>query len=604
MDRSTTQPTDVVDLILASARRHPDRPAVTDGAETWSYARLLERARRVEGLLRERGAAAGDVVVVQGRRRPHLVAALLGVLLTDAAYLAVAEQPPPARLARVIRQTAPRVVLAEDRDVFADATRPDLPEDSARHADTPLVVVDHREAAAHPPAPDRSRADAAPDGPAYVIHTSGSTGRPKGVLVGRAALGWHARTVRDLFELQPRDRVLQAAAIDFDVAAEEIWPTLCAGACVDLLPDGLGRTGFERFTALVTERRLTVVNLPASYFSGWAAHLSRTGAGTGTLRLVVTGSEEVPVAAAQLWCAEPGRPRLLNAYGVSEATITSVACTVRPQLVEGARVPIGTALPGVTTAVVGDDGLPVPPGAPGELLLGGAGIALGYLDADGDTRFVRDGAERWYRTGDRVCEQGGLLYFLGRSDDRLKVNGVRIDPGEIAAPLAAAASVTDVRVLRAGDRLVGCLTTNGPVDTGRLLRDLRTVLPATMIPGELLVLPTFPLTPGGKVDMPALRDLAAARPADAVAPGPDDLVPLLRRVWREVLGATEIDGNSDFFALGGDSLLAARLAATLHREAGVVLRLRTVFAHPRFDDHVEQVQLLLARAGRTPIGVP
>ncbi|MFF4486772.1 phosphopantetheine-binding protein [Streptomyces sp. NPDC001544] len=181
---------------------------------------------------------------------------------------------------------------------------------------------------------------------------------------------------------------------------------------------------------------------------------------------------------------------------------------------------------------------------------------------------------------------------------------MRIGPGEIGAHLAAAPSVTDVRVLRAGDRLVGCLTANGPVDTGRLLCDLRMGLPATMTPDELLVLPEFPLTAGGKVDMQALRELAAARPADAAAPDPDDLVPLLRRVWQEVLGATEIDGNSDFFALGGDSLPAARLAATLHRETAVRCRLRTIFAHPRFDDHVEQVQLLLAPGGRTPIGVP
>ncbi|MFF6877068.1 non-ribosomal peptide synthetase [Streptomyces sp. NPDC012474] len=603
MDRSTPRPLDVVDAILAAARRHPDRPAVTDGVETWSYTRLLERARRVEGLLRLRGAAAGDVVVVQGRRRPHLVAALLGVLLSDAAYLAMTEQPPPARLARVLRQTAPRVILADDRDMFTDALRAELPQNPGGRGDTTPVVADHRETAAHPPAPDPYRKATAPDRPAYVIHTSGSTGIPKAVLIGRASLGWHARAIRDLFELQPQDRVLQAASIDFDVAAEEIWPTLCAGACVELLPDGLGRTGFDRLTALVGERRLTVVNLPASYFSGWAAHLSRTGAAPGTLRLVVAGSEEMPVAAARRWCAEPDRPRLLNAYGASEATITSVACTLLPYLVEGARVPIGTALPGVTTAVVGDDGLPVPPGTPGELLLGGAGIALGYLDADDGSRFVRNGAERWYRTGDRVREQNGLLYFLGRSDDRLKVNGVRIDPGEIAAHLAETPAVTDVRVLLVGDRLIGFLTTDGPVDTGRLLDDLRRVLPATMIPGELLVLPEFPLTPGGKVDLPALEP-AAVRLAEAAAPGPGDLVPLLRRLWQEVLGAPEIDGDSDFFALGGDSLLAARLAAALHREAGVRCRLRTIFAHPRFDDHVAQVRLLLAPAGRTPIGVP
>lgn len=486
-DADEYEAVDVAYAVLAAAHRHPERPALAAGNDSWTYAELALHARRVEQCLRERGVRAGDVVAVQGRRSPRVVAALLGILLADAAYLALGENVPAARLRHMLAEAGPHAVLAEesaDQELFR------------RGGPRGPAVVTHDETRGHEPAPERSHErHTTPaerqDLPAYLVYTSGTTGVPKGVVIARGSLAAHRRAVHELFELAPEDRVLQASSLAFDVAAEEIWPTLAAGALVDILPTGLGDVSYDRLARIVHGRGITVCNLPSSYFSGWAAHLDESGTALPTLRLVVTGSEELPVEAARGWCSA-GRPRLVHAYGVSEATITSVACEVTPDLTAGERVSIGAPLPGVRTAVVDERDIPVLAGTEGQLLIGGPGVALGYLGTDPlpEGRFLQGtvpgaGQGPWYRTGDWVREERGLLHFLGRVDDQLKVNGVRVEPGEIAAVLAAQPAVTDAKVFQIGESLVGCVCTPHPVDrayqestTGRL----RAVLPRPWSP--------------------------------------------------------------------------------------------------------------------------
>lgn len=579
-----TEPIDLADAITARVRSHPDRPALVTRSEIWTYAQLDEYARRVEHLLRSDGIGVGDVVAVQGRKSPQVVATLLGVLLADAAYLALGEQPPTVRHHRMLDEASVRTVFAEDPEPFR----------GGEHKVTTYEEVRHQE-----PVRERQAVLAAHgDPPGYIVYTSGTTGVPKGVVIARHSLTRHAETVRVLLGLSPEDRVLQAATLAFDVAAEEIWPTLASGASIDILPGGLGEVSFERLTQIIDEQGITVCNLPASYFSGWAAHLDETRTTLPGLRLVVTGSEALPVETARNWCATAGRPRLIYAYGVSEATITSVACELRPELITGERVPIGSPLSGVRTVVVDEQDAPVPPGAEGQLLIAGAGVALGYCGADPlpRERFHLgpvDGAGEgpWYRTGDRVREERGLLYFLGRFDDQIKAGGVRIDPGEIAAALTAHHLVTDAKVFKVGERLVGCVCAPHPTDRESMIDRLRTVLPQAMIPAEILSWERFPVTAGGKIDMRALRTAAAAQLEGRLASLDAATVrPVLRRLWQEVLGAPEVGADSDFFTLGGDSLSAARLSSALLQEIGVAVSLRTVFSHPRFDDYLQQVE--------------
>ncbi|MFG1989878.1 non-ribosomal peptide synthetase [Actinoplanes sp. NPDC048988] len=577
---------DVVDEIVRRAREHPGRPAVGDGAEQWSYGRLVRYAEQVASHLRARRAGPGDIVVVHGDSDPRTVAVLLGVWLTGAAYLATGAGVPADRLAHMVRDSGARVAVTPDPAAF-------------RSLDVQVITFGAWERdAPGDPAPGPSGFPRA--SPGYVVYTSGTTGVPRGATISRGALLWHAGAVGARYELTAHDRVLQAASPAFDVAAEEIWPTLYAGARVEILRGGLGAAGYAELTRIVRDREITVVNLPAGYFSGWSAGLARAGGVPPALRLVVTGSEELPMAAARQWCAAAENPRLVNAYGVSEATITSLTFDVRADALGGDRVAIGAPLPGVRAVIIDDDGTPVPEGAEGDLILGGPGVMLGYRGADPrPARRFRQapvagaGDGPWYLTGDRARVEDGLIYFLGRSDDQLKVNGVRVDPGEIAAVLTAHPAVGDARVMTVDGRLVAGLRATRPIgDQEPLLGHLRQALPEAMVPQHLVVLDDFPRTPGGKTDVPALRAAIVARIAGDRTARPADVSAVLQRLWREALSVPDIDGGSDFFALGGDSLRAARISRALHREAGLSCPMKTIFAHPRFDDYVRQVRLL------------
>lgn len=579
---------DVADAILRRAQDDPDRPAVADGHETWTYREVSRHARAIGAGLRDTGVRTGDIVVVQGHSSPRTIATLLGVLLAEATYLVVDGELPAGRLAHVFGEASPQVVIADDPGMFSS---------------TGARIVTHDEAGQwHPAGTDNVFATVPRHLPGYVVYTSGTTGLPKGVVISRGSLAWHSSAVRSLFGLSASDRVLQAASFAFDVAAEEIWPTLCAGACVDILHGGLRAMSYAELTRTVRDRGITVVNLPASYFSGWAEYLHQTGQLLPSLRLAVTGSEELPADTARNWCSTGTRPRLINAYGVSEATITSVAFEVRPEAIVDDRVPIGTPLPGVRAVIVDDQGEPVAPGSDGQLLLSGPGIAIGCLGTDPAPaeRFpptATGDAEHGYLTGDRVREENGLLYFLGRTDDQIKVNGVRIDPGEIAAVLAGGSGITDARVMKIGDRIVACVRAHDDIDPESVLLQSGAVLPSVMVPDELVVLAEFPLTAGGKVDMGSLRATVEARlAAGSTAEAQEDLSEILRRLWRETLGTSDIEAHTDFFALGGDSLGAARLSGALRRETGLGCHTRSVFAHPRFDDYLHYLRLL--RAGR------
>ncbi|MDC0773369.1 non-ribosomal peptide synthetase [Streptomyces sp. HD] len=590
-NREVAEPMDPVASILERMDQTPDAPALTGESGTWTYAELGKYARRVERCLRASGGGAQDAVVVQGSRSPQTVATLLGVLLTDATYVAIGDDLPDSRLRHVLEQTSPRLVLTEEPERFHGAE---------------AKVLTPQDWAQGEPA-DEGRPDRAMRGdtPAYIVFTSGTTGTPKGVVIARRSLAQHSEAVRHVFGLRGDDRVLQASSLAFDVSAEEIWPTLATGACVTLLPGRLGEVSFDQLTRLVVEQGITVCNLPASYFSGWAAHLDAHGTELPALRLVVTGSEELPVDVARNWCSTPGRPRLIHAYGVSEATITSVTCELTPELTTGERAPLGAPLSGVRTVVVDERGERVRPGADGELLIGGPGVAIGYC---GDTprpqhRFVEGpiadaGEGPWYRTGDRVREEHGLLYYLGRLDDQVKINGVRVEPGEIAAVLVGHQQLTDAKVLKIGENLVGCVCAAEPIDQDTLLGELRAVLPPVMVPVAIVRWDAFPLTDGGKVDVPALRATAAERLSGSLATpvGSAEVRHVVRRLWQNLLGASDVGPHADFFALGGDSLAATRLSSAVLRETGLAVGVKSVFSHPRFDDYLAHVQSMSTRS--------
>ena len=412
------------------------------------------------------------------------------------------------------------------------------------------------------------------------------------------------------YRLGPGDVVAQFASLSFDTHAEEIYPALVAGAALLLLPDGPASLP----DVLRTEagRAVTVLDLPTAYWHRLTEMLDDVAWPPG-LRLVILGGEQVHATAVARWRARFGdRVRLVNTYGPTEATIIATACDLGAADADlantGGRPGIGRPISQTTAYVLDPNGQPAPPGAPGELCLGGAGLARGYLGDPARTadRFVPDPSgppgSRLYRTGDRVRWRADrTLEFLGRLDNQVKVRGFRVEPGEVETALTAHPAVGQAAVVAYGERLVAYLTSphltstgDAPATAEELRRHLAQRLPAHLIPSAFVTLDALPLTVNGKVDTVALPAPPAERPSVFAAPQTDAEL-LVAATWAEVLPATAgpIGAGDDFFALGGHSLLAARVAARLRAALELEVPIRALFDHPVLADLATAVEDLL-----------
>ncbi|WP_051751313.1 non-ribosomal peptide synthetase [Streptosporangium amethystogenes] len=573
--RPTAAP--VPDLFAATVRDTPGAVAIGCGGATLGYAGLDARADELAALLRGHGVAGGDVVGVCLDRSPDAVAALLAVWRAGAAYLPLDPDHPAERLAFMLDDSATRLVLT------SAALRDRLP------AGTPVVHLDDR-----PPAPETGRpADpAAPDGgAAYVIYTSGSTGTPKGVVVSHRNLAARVGWMREAYGLGPGDRMVQFASLSFDTHAEEIYPALAAGARLELLPEG-GVTLPDHLD------QVTVLDLPTAYWHALVDDIDEIP-WPPTLRLVILGGEQVHEAAVARWRRRFGdRVRLVNTYGPTEATIIATAAEL-----DGSpgRPPIGVPIADTSILLLDGSGEAVPPGAPGELCVGGAGVAVGYLGRQDLTaeRFptLGDpgvpgvlGGGRIYRTGDLArWRADGQLEFLGRLDDQVKVRGFRIELGEIEARLLTHPGVGQAAVAVYGEALVGHVV--GTATGDELAGYLAETLPAYMVPALWVNLAALPLTGNGKLDRAALP-APETGPRTRTAPR-GDAEELVAEIFGEVLGIEEVGAFDDFFALGGHSLLATRAVARLRAAVEVDVPIRTLFARSTVADLAAAVEELL-----------
>ncbi|MFB9474180.1 amino acid adenylation domain-containing protein [Nonomuraea salmonea] len=555
-------------LIRRAVAAHPDATALLWGGETMSYAQLDTKVARLAAALRRRGVAGGCVVGVCLERSAEAVVALLAVWRAGGAYLPLDPAYPDERLAFLIEDSAARLVVTD----AGLASR--LPGET-------VVLVAEDEAGPGDPRWYGDWDPVEPDDPAYVIYTSGSTGRPKGVLVEHGSLAGRVRWMRESYGIGPDDRVAQFASLSFDAHAEELYPALTAGAGVLLLPDGAA--SLPDVLRTPAGRQVTVLDLPTAY---WHRLTEALGDVTWPepLRLVILGGEQVHGAAVARWRERFGdRVRLVNTYGPTEATVIATAADLGAADTVG-RPPIGRPIGGTTAHVLGPYGEPVPPGFPGELCLGGAGLARGYLGRPALTadRFVPDPfgppGSRLYRTGDRArWRRDGTLEFLGRFDAQVKVRGFRVEPGEVEAVLLAQPGVRQAVVTADGERLAAYVV--GPAEPDELRARLAAALPAHLVPTVWVSLPALPLTITGKVDVAALPAPEPGPAAEFVAPRTDAEV-LVAEVWSELLGLETVGVHDDFFALGGHSLLATRVAALLRNAVETEVPIRTVFDHP------------------------
>ena len=578
-------------LFERQAEQTPGAVAVVFEDASLTYRELNERANRLAHFLLRRGVGPEVCVGLCLERSPELVVSLLAVLKAGGAYVPLDPGYPAERLAFMLADSGVRVVLTQER------LRAVLPDDTGAE----VVRVDSAWDQIAAESAENPESGAAADSLAYVIYTSGSTGTPKGTLVEHrnvarlftATNAWFGFGAHDVWTL------FHSCAFDFSVW--ETWGALLHGGRLVVVPLEVSRDP-EAFHALVRREGVTVLNQTPSAFRQLARVDGERG-GELALRLVIFGGEALEPATLREWVERRGveSPRLVNMYGITETTVHVTYRPLTPQDVfEGARSPIGRRIPDLRLYVLDPARQPLPVGVPGELYVGGAGVARGYLDRPELTaaRFVADpfGGGRLYRTGDRVrWLDDGTLEYLDRLDQQVKIRGFRVEPGEIEAVLRRHAGVADCAVVAREDapgekRLVAYLV--GDADADALRAHLRGSVPEHMVPAAFVSLARLPLTPNGKLDRGALPapDFAAAEDRYAAPRTPAEEV--LAGAWAEVLGLERVGVRDNFFELGGHSLLATRLVSRIRQLLGVELPLRALFEGPTVAEAAERVEAL------------
>ncbi|MEG3629926.1 amino acid adenylation domain-containing protein [Streptomyces poriticola] len=561
------------ELFEEQVRRAPHALAVLSPAGPVDYAGLNARANRLARALISRGAGPEGLVAVAGPRGAEATAAVVAVLKSGAAYLPVDLGYPRARLTAMLEDTRPLLILTT-RDADDATLAPDVPR---LYADDEAAVAGLADT---DPADRDRRAPLRTGHPAYVIYTSGSTGRPKGVVVTHTGLAALVRHQRDQLGLRPGTRVLQFASPSFDASVWELTTALLTGAAAVAAPAERLVPG-PPLAELVAELGVTCLLLAPSVLAALPAGALPEGTD------LVVGAEACAPELVARW--SPGRT-MVNAYGPTESTV--IATQTGP--LSGRIVPpMGRPVPGTRVRLLDAALRPVPPGVPGEMYLGGDGLARGYLGRPGTTadRFVADPfgppGTRMYRTGDLArWNTDGSLAYLGRADGQVKVRGFRIEPGEVEGVLTGApgvgGAVVVAREARPGVRqlvayVVPARDAAAPPDPVALRALAGERLPGYMVPAAVTVLEAFPRTPGGKVDVRALPEPRFETASAYRAPSTEREL-MLHAVFAEVLGRERIGVDDSFFDLGGDSVTATRLAARAHR-AGLALTARDIFGH-------------------------
>lgn len=581
----------------AQARRTPAAEAVRFRDQALCYRELDERANQLAHWLIRQGVTPGARVGLALHRSLELVVGMLGILKAGAAYVPMDPSYPAERLAYMIEDAGAAIVLTAAGQLAA-AVAP---------AAGRLVNLDELALAGEP----RGAPEVAvgPDDLMYVIYTSGSTGRPKGVMVSHCNVVNHCREIEKRFRLTPEDKVLQFTSPSFDVSVQEIFPTLLCGAALVLWKERRLEEN-EAFLRWTAAQGITVLNLTTAHWNNLVAELRQGSLAVPEhLKLVIAGGEKVAAATWRAWDqAVGGKIRFLNDYGLTETTITATMFEPPPGYLPSGAFPAGTPLDGVSLLVLDERGQLVPDGVFGELYVGGAGVAKGYLGKPALTaeRFVPNpfGAGRLFKTGDRArIRRDGELEIEGRADEQVKIRGHRVELEEIEACLARHPQLARA-VVAARDDGQGALSLAAYVvprdagfDAAGLQAWMRPQLPEVMVPADVVVLAEIPLTVNGKVDkarLPApVRRAERAEREELVEPR-SEAERLVAEVWREVLRRPQVGLSRSFFELGGDSLLATRVIALLKQRAKAQVPLRLLFEHPALADFAAQVEAILA----------
>jgi len=578
----------IADVVVDTAARTPDHPAVISPEGEIPYARLVITADRLAACLRRQGIGPGDRVGLRLQRSGHLPAFVLGVLRAGAACVPLDPDYPPRRLAFMASDARLKLIIRQS------GHRP-TPEDFA--AACPVVEMADIRAAAADIAAGSPPGDSAADSLAYILYTSGSTGTPKGVAMPHGPLvnliRW--QTGQPLF--RPGARVLQFASLSFDVAFQEMFSTWASGGTLVMI-DEQSRRDPEKLLEFLTENTIQRLFLPYVALQQLAETAVHHGKFPAPLTEVITAGETLRTTPAirEFFRQLPGC-RLENQYGPTETHVVSSFPLVGPVDAWPALPPIGRPIANAQLYVLDPLRQPLPVGVPGELTIGGSPLARGYFENPARTQevFVPDpfAAEPdavMYRTGDvAVFREDGVIQFRGRTDRQLKIRGFRIEPAEIEIRLNEHAAVSDCAVVAVPDgndglSLAAHLVLSG--DPGPSTADLRAwlaaALPPHMIPAAFHRVPELPRTASGKIDRRALVEVSGDERPEPVIAGQDftSLERTIAEVWQETLGCTVRSPNDNFFDLGGHSLLAVVLIRHLEKRLDRDLPVSMLFEAP------------------------
>ncbi len=575
----------------ASVSRGPDAVALVCEGQSLTYAELNRRAERLAARLRESGAGAETRIGLCLSRGPGLIVAIIGILKAGAAYVPLDPAHPRARLEAIMKDSGAAMLVTEQ------ALLTSLPECAN-------LCVDGDIGQAHGQRHTAPHSDQ--DNAAYVIYTSGTTGWPKGVVVTHrnvlrlfdataGELGFNDRDVWTLFH-----------SYAFDFSVWELWGALLYGGRLVVVPPRVARSP-EDLHELLGEQGITVLNQTPSSFYQLQAVDSEQPARLSSLRLVIFGGEALDPRRLHPWVQRHGdqKPRLVNMYGITETSVHVTWQRLYEEHTHHAASVIGRPIADMKTLILDVDGHPVPIGVPGQLHVGGAGLARGYLGRPDLTaqRFVPDpfGADgaRLYCSGDlaRLSEDGGIEY-LGRIDHQVQVRGYRIELGEIEAGLRSHPDVSDACVVACEDRaderrlVAYVVAEQAKIDAAVLRLHLQQRLPDPMVPAAYVFVPVLPLTPNGKLDRKALPPPDGDASQPYIAPR-RPLENEIAAIWAEVLRVERVGIDQDFFVLGGHSLLAAQMIGRIAKRFPIDLPIEALYEHPTVETLAAAVESAL-----------
>lgn len=560
-------------LFEAWVEQTPDAIAVIDGEKSLTYEQLNQKANQLAYYLQNLGVKNEDLVGICIERSVLMIIGLLGILKAGAAYIPLDPNYPSERLAYMLEDSAVSVLLTQENLVHT------LPNylGTIFCLDQDGKILDH-----HPQ--DNPLHPMTSENLAYVIYTSGSTGKPKGVLIQHQSLlnlvSWH----QNAFNITTIDRVTQLAGIAFDASVWEIWPHLTAGACLAIVPQDL-LTSPNQLQEWLIAKKITVSFLPTPLAEtliplDWSPNCP--------LRLMLTGGDKLndfPPTSIPF--------TLVNNYGPTENTVVTTSVKITPDLLTEKAPPIGRPISNTQVYILDQYQQPVPIGIPGELYIGGSGLAKGYLNRPEltDSKFIANPlsqklSDRLYKTGDLVrYGNDGQIEFIGRIDDQVKIRGFRIELGEIETILNQHPQVKEAIIIAREDqpgvkRLCAYVIGSQNLTVSQLRLFLQEKLPQYMVPAFFVLLDAFPLTPNGKIDRRALPKPALELEDEAainLSPG-TGTERILAAIWQRVLGLKTISINDNFFELGGDSILAIQIIAQAN-QAGLQITPKQLFSH-------------------------